>query len=64
VDNIFIIIHDADSDHAGILEQSMGAKNRVEIGLPYRPAKLQRLAESIPGLHKSLKIPPQIHVLN
>jgi hypothetical protein len=43
---------------AGILEQSMGAKNRVGIGLLYRPAWLHRLAESIPGLHKSLKIPP------
>jgi hypothetical protein len=32
----------------------MGAKNRVEIGLSYRPAKL------IPGLFKSLKIPPLI----
>jgi hypothetical protein len=30
---------------AGILEQSMGARNRVGIGLPYRPARLHRLAE-------------------
>jgi hypothetical protein len=29
-----------------ILEQSMGARNRVGIGLPYRPARLHRLAES------------------
>jgi hypothetical protein len=83
---------------AGIFKQSMGAKNRVGIGLPYlscykqqenliflparkagnrflgslkglqiwarydlmyRPARLHRLAnsESIPGLHKSFKIP-------
>jgi hypothetical protein len=36
----------------------MGPRNRVGIGLPCRPAKLQRLAESIPpGLLKSLKIP-------
>jgi hypothetical protein len=33
---------------AGILEQSMGARNRVGIGLSYRPAVLHRLAESIP----------------
>ncbi len=33
---------------AGIFEQSMGARNRVGIGLSYRPARLQRLAESIP----------------
>ncbi len=49
---------------AGILEQSMGARNRVGIGLSYRPARLHRLAESIslesiPGLLKSLKIPSQ-----
>jgi hypothetical protein len=44
---------------AGILEQSMGARNQVGIGLPYRPARLHRLAESIPGLFKSLKIPSQ-----
>ncbi len=30
-----------------ILEQSRGARNRIGIGLPYRPAKLNRLAESI-----------------
>jgi hypothetical protein len=33
---------------AGILEQSMGARNQVGIGLSYRPARLHRLAESIP----------------
>jgi hypothetical protein len=33
---------------AGNFEQSMGAKNREEIGLSYRPARLHRLAESIP----------------
>jgi hypothetical protein len=38
---------------AGILEQSMGARNRVGIGLSYRPARLHRLAESIPLLLKS-----------
>jgi hypothetical protein len=32
----------------GILEQSMGAGNRVRIGLSYRPARLHRLAKSIP----------------
>jgi hypothetical protein len=29
---------------AGILEQSMGARNRVGIGLSNRPARLHRLA--------------------
>ncbi len=32
-----------------MFEQSMGAGNRVGIGLSYRPAKLRSLAESIPG---------------
>jgi hypothetical protein len=45
---------------AGILKQSMGARNRVGIGLSYWPARLHRLAESIPGLLKSLKIPTQV----
>ncbi len=36
----------------------MGDRNQVGIGLLYRPARLRRLAESIPGLLKSLKIPP------
>ncbi len=38
--------------NAGILKQStcMGARrNRVEIGLSYRPTRLRRLQESIPG---------------
>jgi hypothetical protein len=33
---------------AGILEQSVGARNRVEIGLSYRSDRLHRLAESNP----------------
>ncbi len=41
---------------AGILEQSMGARNRVGIGLSYRSVRLHRLAKSIPGLLKSIKI--------
>ncbi len=32
----------------GILEQSLGDRNQVGIGLLYRPARLHRLAESIP----------------
>ncbi len=40
---------------AGILEQSIWARNRVGIGLSYRSARLHRLAESIPGLLKGLK---------
>jgi hypothetical protein len=35
----------------------MGTRNRVRVGLSYRPARFYRLAESIPGLLKSLKIP-------
>ncbi len=37
----------------------MGARNRVGVGLYYRPARLHRLAESIPGVLKNLKIPSQ-----
>jgi hypothetical protein len=33
---------------AGIFKQSMGARNRAEIGLSYRPARLHSLAELIP----------------
>ncbi len=33
---------------AGIFKQSMWARNRVGIGLSYRPARLNRLAELIP----------------
>jgi hypothetical protein len=32
---------------AGIFKQSMGARNRVGIGLSYRPTRLHRLAELI-----------------
>jgi hypothetical protein len=32
---------------AGILEQSMGARNQVGIGLSYQPARLHKLAKSI-----------------
>ncbi len=39
------------------LEQSVGVRNRVGIGSSYLPAWLHRLAESILGLTKSLKIP-------
>jgi hypothetical protein len=34
---------------AVILEQSNGARNRVGIGLSYRPARLHRLQETIPS---------------
>jgi hypothetical protein len=33
---------------AGIIEQSMGARNGVGIGLSNRPARLHSLAKSIP----------------
>ncbi len=57
---------------AGIFKQFKGARNRVGIGLLYQPVRLHRLAESIPwnkflgsirlaesirGILKSLKIP-------
>jgi hypothetical protein len=53
-------------DCAGTLEQSLMARNRIGLGLSYRPARLHRLAESIPwnrflgtipGPLKSLKMP-------
>ncbi len=34
----------------------MEVRNRVGIGLSYRPIRLHSLAEAIPGLHKVLKI--------
>jgi hypothetical protein len=37
---------------AGILEQSMGARNRVGIGLSYLLVRQNRLPEPIPGLLK------------
>ncbi len=51
---------------AGIFKQIMGARNRVGIGLSYRPARLHSLAELVPwnlylGLLKSLKIRAPIH---
>jgi hypothetical protein len=42
---------------AGILEQSMGARNRVRIGLSYRPVRLHKLAELIPCNRFRLWIP-------
>jgi hypothetical protein len=46
---------------AGILVQSIGARNRVGIGLPYPAARLHWLAKSIPW--KSLNILPQMSSL-
>ncbi len=48
------------------LNNLWGARNRIGIGLWYRPARLQRLAEfipfeSIPGLHRRLKIRAQMY---
>jgi hypothetical protein len=37
-----------DFNSAGIFKQSMVARNRVGIGLSYRPARVHRLAELIP----------------
>jgi hypothetical protein len=33
---------------AGIFKQSLGARNREEIGLLYQPARLRRLEELMP----------------
>jgi hypothetical protein len=41
----------------GILEQYMEARKRLGTGLSYRTSRLHRLAELVPGLLKSLKIP-------
>ncbi len=43
---------------AGIFKQSMGALNRVGIGLSYRPARLHSLAELVPWIRflGSLKV--------
>jgi hypothetical protein len=58
---LFVLVAFPASSSAGILEQSMGGpRNRVGIGLSYRPTRLHRLEESIPGLLKSLLIPPQV----
>jgi hypothetical protein len=46
---------------AGILEQSMGARNLVGIGFSYPPGKDS--LESIPRLLKSLKIPSLLSVM-
>ncbi len=44
----FGVVHGGWDSSAGIVEQSMGARNWVGIGLPFRPTKLHRLADSIP----------------
>ncbi len=43
-----LCVHYVSVNSAGILEQSMGARNRVRVGLSYWPARLERLAKSIP----------------
>jgi hypothetical protein len=35
-------------NRAGIFQQSIGARNRVGIGLSYRPARIHKLAELVP----------------
>jgi hypothetical protein len=42
------LVHREDTYCAGTFKQSVGAGNRVGIGLLYRPARLLRLAELIP----------------
>jgi hypothetical protein len=43
---------------AGILEQSAGARNRVGIGLSYRPTSLHRLAGRYDNSVHTLFLPP------
>ncbi len=38
---------DCEASSVGIFKQSIGARNRVRIGLSYRPSRLHRLAELI-----------------
>ncbi len=45
--NTFSNIHRS-AYRAGIFKQSMGARSQVVLGLSYRPARLHRLAESMP----------------
>ena len=45
---VFASLLMVDFSWAGIFKQSMGVRNRVGIGLSYRPASLYRLAEFIP----------------
>jgi hypothetical protein len=47
---------------AGIFKHSMGARNRVGIGLSYQPARLHThsLSELVHGLLKSFKIRAQV----
>jgi hypothetical protein len=52
----------ADRDQCWNFRTIYGARNRVGIRMSYRPAGLYRLAESIPGLLKSLKISPQMFI--
>jgi hypothetical protein len=40
----------------------MGDRKRVGIGMSYRPARPYRLAETIPGILKSFKMPSRLHV--
>ncbi len=62
--NVGVAVSQIDSEQncalsAGILQQFMWARNRVGIWLSYRPA---RLADSIPGHFKRLKIPTQCNI--
>ena len=54
--NMIMYCSNQSTTRAGIFKQSMGPRHRVGIGLSYRPARLHRLAESIPGPHKHFKV--------
>jgi hypothetical protein len=45
-----VVLSKVEKNKAGIFKQSMGARNRVGIGLSHRPARLHRLAEFIPWI--------------
>jgi hypothetical protein len=46
--NPIVSLHELATPKAGIFKQSMGARNRLGIGLPYRPARQHSLAELVP----------------
>jgi hypothetical protein len=45
---IFVLLEDVEQSSAGIFKRSLGAGNRVGIGLSFRPARLHSLAELVP----------------
>ncbi len=48
---------------AGIVEQSVGARNRLGIGLSHRPARLHRLSETFLAISKKFKNQGSVPIL-